>query len=115
MRTMTPQELAETWRADAETLSRHGADSLARICRTHADELDAALRAVADETLDLASAAQESGYSRDRLRHMIAAGELPNAGRKGAPRIRRGDLPMRRGVRASRFDASAAAQRVLGG
>lgn len=111
---MTPHDLAERWRADAETLTRHGADSLARVCRTHADELDESLRAMANETLDLAAAARESGYSRDRLRHMIAAGELTNAGRKGAPRIRRGDLPTRPGARASRFDASAAARRVLG-
>lgn len=112
---MTPRQLAESWRADAETLAKHGADSLARICRTHADELDASLRTAANETLDLAAAARESGYSRDRLRHMIAAGDLPNAGRRGAPRIRRGDLPTKPGARSSKFDASSAARRVLGG
>lgn len=110
---MTPRELAERWRADAETLSKHGADSLARVCRTHADELDESLRAASSEALDLTTAARESGYSRDRLRHMISAGELPNAGRKGAPRIRRGDLPAKPGARASEFDAAAAARRVL--
>lgn len=110
---MTPRELAESWRTDAETLSRHGADSLARICRTHADELEAALRGAAEETLDLGAAARESGYSRDRLRHMIAAGELPNAGRKGAPRVRRADLPRKPRALGSSFDASATARRFL--
>ena len=111
---MIPRDLPERWRADAETLSRHGADSLARVCRAHADELEEALRDAASEALDLAAAARESGYSRDRLRHMIAAGELANAGRKGAPRIRRGDLPVKAGARPAKFDVSAAVRRVLG-
>lgn len=113
---MTPRELAEQWRADADTLARYTPE-LARIARTHADELTAALAALDDDALDLATAARESGYSADRLRHMIAAGSIPNAGRKGAPRVRRGDLPRKARTKTAGssggFDATAAAREML--
>jgi hypothetical protein len=112
---MTPAELAERWRHDAELLDRYGDDQLATVCRTHADDLQAALQSVADDTLDLASAAQESGYSPDRLRHLVAEGEIPNAGRKGSPRIRRGDLPVKKRRAVGRFDAAGAARDLLRG
>jgi len=83
---------------------------MARACRTHADDLDAAMRSVADDALDLTAAAQESGFSVDRLRHKVAAGEIPNAGRRGSPRIRRGDLPIKRQAGNGRFDAAAIAR-----
>ena len=98
---VTPTELAQRWRGDAETLDRYE-PNLARVCRDHADALDSAMRSVADDALDLATAARESGYSRDRLRHLVSAGEIPNAGKLGAPRIRRGDLPSK----GSRLKAS---------
>ena len=111
---MAPAELAARWRADAVLLERYGSP-LAAVCLRHADELDAALRTVADDALDLAAAARESGYSPDRLRHMVAAGTLPNAGRKGSPRIRRGDLPRKRRGTSGPFDAAATARDLLRG
>lgn len=63
---------------------------------TIAGEIIAELAALApsgDEVLSLAEAAQESGYSVDRLQHLVAEGAIPNAGRKGKPGIRRRDLP----------------------
>jgi hypothetical protein len=110
---MTPHDLAARWRADAETHEQYGATQLAHVCRMHADALDAALRSEADDVLDLTTAAQLSGYSPDRLRHKVASGELPNAGKRGAPRIRRGDLPMKRRKRSGGFDAANAARDVL--
>ena len=111
---MTPKELAASWRADAETFARY-ASPLSDVCRRHADELDAALRSLQDEALSLAEAASESGYSSDRLRHLVAAGALPNAGEKGRPRVRRGDLPTKRRANAGGFDAGAVARAVLRG
>ncbi|MDB4890458.1 MAG: hypothetical protein JWL61_2313 [Gemmatimonadetes bacterium] len=59
-------------------------------------------------------AVRESGYSADRLRHKIAAQEIPNAGRKGSPKIRRADLP-RKGHRSGMpFDAGAAVRKLFG-
>jgi hypothetical protein len=108
---MTPAELVTQWRTEADTLARYSPE-LARIARTHADELDAAMRALDDDALDLATAARESGYSVERLRHMVADGSVPNAGRKGAPRVRRADLP-RKPRAAAGFDAASTAREVL--
>jgi hypothetical protein len=47
------------------------------------------------EELTLTAASTLSGYSTDHLSRLIRDGSLPNAGRKGVPRIRRADLPMR--------------------
>jgi hypothetical protein len=105
-------ELIAHWRETADTLASHGANQAAVTCMLHASELEAALRAHDEELLDLATAATESGYSADRLRHMIAEGTIANAGRKGAPRVRRSDLP-RRKTSSKGFDAAAAAQRLV--
>lgn len=109
---MTPAELVTRWRSDADTLARYSPE-LAAVARAHADELDAALRSMDDDALDLATAARESGYSADRLRHMVAAGSIPNAGRKGAPRVRRADLPRKAARTTGGFDAQAAARDML--
>jgi hypothetical protein len=108
---VTPKELATKWRADAELLDIYD-QNLARVCRQHAEALDAALRSVDDDALDLATAAKESGYSVERLRHLVSDQTIPNAGRKGAPRVRRGDLPNKRKPMTG-FDAKAAARAVL--
>jgi hypothetical protein len=62
-----------------------------------AGELEDAIVRERDELLSLPQAAIESGYSRDNLARQIRAGTLPNAGRRHAPRIRRGDLPRKSG------------------
>ena len=90
---MTLTDLAGQWTAAATSLARWGDDRGATILRQCATELDAAAREHENELLTIAQAAPESGYSRDHLRALVASGEIPNAGRKGSPRIRRGDLP----------------------
>lgn len=65
--------------------------------RRAADAIEQAVREAADELLTLEQAAELSGYSAERLRHLIADGAIPQAGRKGAPRIRRGDVPRKAG------------------
>jgi hypothetical protein len=47
------------------------------------------------EGLTLRAASALSGYSTDHLSRLIREGVLPNAGRKGAPRICRADLPIK--------------------
>jgi hypothetical protein len=110
---VTPRELVALWRQDADVFDRHQDTRTAALLRSHADAIEAALRSQDDDALDLATAAMLSGYSTDRLRHMVAAGDVPNAGKKGAPRIRRGDLPIKPGRARGGFDATLAASEVL--
>lgn len=110
---MTPiEQLANRWREDAETLERYHDAALAAVCREHADALVAALRDAGDEALTLAEAAAESGFSRDRLRHLVADGSIANVGVKGSPRIRRADVPRKATAAPAGFDASAVARRL---
>ncbi len=74
---------------------RDAVESLARVCQRHSDELDAAVNQVDDTPLTLSDAARLSGLSAEHLGRRLRQGTIPNAGRKGAPRIRRGDLPMK--------------------
>lgn len=89
---MTPRELATGWRERAEQLDRY-APTVAAAFRDCADQLDVALRSADEEVLTLAAAAAESGFSADHLRHEITANRIPNAGKKGRPRVLRRDLP----------------------
>jgi hypothetical protein len=67
--------------------------------RTVAAEILSDLEQLSDSSpgvsLRLGEAAELSGYSADHLSRLIRAGKLTNCGRKGAPRIRRDELPMR--------------------
>jgi hypothetical protein len=109
----SPADLPAAWRERAAEMRRYGAEPQAVTLDAVAAELEAALRAEADEELTLAEAAAESGYSSERLRRKVADGEIPNAGRKGAPRIRRGDLPRKATTRAATPEAVAA--RIVAG
>ncbi len=65
--------------------------------------------------MTVAEAALESGLSEDHLRHGVADGKIPNAGRKGAPRIRRADLPLKRnGQGRAGVSPEKAAAEILG-
>lgn len=113
MKTLT--ELAASWREEAEHLrERYGLEEMASLCRVHAAELDEAIRDVMEEELTLAEAAEESGYSDRRLRQLVAKGSLPNAGEKGRPRLRRGDLPRKPRKDPGAFDADAEVRRIRG-
>lgn len=90
-------DLAASWREEADRLrERYASDHLAQLCEAHARELEHLANARLDEELTITHAADLSGYSKSHLRQLIRDGEIPNAGRKGRPRIRRGDLPMKR-------------------
>ena len=89
---LAPRDLPALWRSTAETV-RPYAEAAARAFDRVADELEHALQAQADELLTLVQAAQASGYSADYLGRIVRSGQLRNAGRPHAPRIRRTDLP----------------------
>jgi len=94
-------DLADRWSVEATYLERWGDERGASILRQCATELDAAARAQDDEALTIAASSAASGYSRDHLRVLVSSGEIPNAGRKGSPRIRRSDLPVKPGQRGA--------------
>jgi hypothetical protein len=45
------------------------------------------------ETLTIAQAAKQSGYSEDHIGRLIRNGTIPNVGKTGAPRVLAADLP----------------------
>jgi hypothetical protein len=94
---VTTSELPALWRARADDIGRF-APAAGEAFRECAAELAAALVAAESELLTLEQGAKESGYTTDHLRHMLTDGRIKNAGARGRPRIRRGDLPKKAGA-----------------
>lgn len=93
-------ELLSKWEARHDEWRRLGVfvngAALADEVLTDLQELT---RANALEPVTLREASLMSGYSVDHLQRLVATGQLENIGRKGRPRIRRGDLPVKPGHR----------------
>lgn len=89
--------LGDRWREQGAQIAPY-APAAAQAFRECARELFDALRAHNDAVLTLAQAAAESGYNADHLGRQVRARRIPNAGRKGKPLIRRGDLPLKHGL-----------------
>lgn len=88
------RKLLERWAEEAEALrERYALESAARVCEAHMRELADAVEEARNAVLTVSEAADECGYSKQHLRSLLSSGEIPNAGRKGRPRIRRKDLP----------------------
>ena len=90
-----PADLPAEWRAQAEGLRQFGADAQAKAVDRCAKRLEEALRHEDETLLTLPEAADESGYSAEHLGRLVRDGNIPNAGRLGAPRIARRDLPIK--------------------
>lgn len=91
------ESLALRWREEADLFRKRGGDLQARVLDSVAEDFEEALRDWQLETLTLEAAAEESGFAYSTLQQRVTAGDLPNAGEKGSPRIRRCDLPQRGG------------------
>lgn len=107
------------WRDFAAQLRAVAAEGQARALEQAAQQLETALTAEQNEVLTLAEAAVRSGLSQDHLRRLVAQGAIPQAGRKGAPRIRTGDLPRKPRAAAGQgsaggYDLDADARALLG-
>ena len=86
----------ERWLTRRDELRRlHALVDGATLCDELLAELDQIADNGANELLPLHRAAAESGYSADHLGRLLRDGKLANAGRVNAPRIRRGDLPIK--------------------
>lgn len=91
---MTPEELRAKWLEEqARMRRRREYVAGAELVDEFLHDFDRVQSSSADESLTLAYAAAESGYSVEHLGRCVRAGAIPNAGRKGAPRILRRDLP----------------------
>lgn len=74
-----------------------GDERAATIWEKATQELEETLRDAENEVLNLQQAAELSGYSAGHLSRLIRRGDIPNAGRKYSPKIRRRDLPTKPG------------------
>jgi len=74
------------------------------------DELLADLRTLREaESLGVVSLQEAhliGGYAIDSLQRMVASGQIENVGRKGKPRIRRADVPVKPGYSLRGIDAA---------
>ena len=87
----------EDLRKEVENHRRLSDPRAAQVLEDACDRLERTVREADLQHLTLAEAARESGYSADQLSRHIREGRLVNVGRKGAPRLRRGDLPRKPG------------------
>ena len=85
-------DLTERWRTRATELRRYGAEDQATALEACAAELEQAEQEYAVEELTLEQAAIELGVSYDTIGRRLRTGEIPNAGQKHKPRVRRCDL-----------------------
>lgn len=104
---MIPADLPPEWRTLANSFREHAEEPLARAYERCADQLESALAESAEEPLTLSEAAEQSGYSPDHLGRMVREGKIRNAGRPNAPRIARGDLPVKPKTRIPAMAATA--------
>lgn len=96
------EELAREWTREAALFRKRGLDDFAQFAESLASDLLEALEDLENEPLTLAEAAEISGYSSDHLGRLVRDGTITNAGRPGAPRIFRRDLPLKAESRVSK-------------
>jgi hypothetical protein len=89
------EQLPLVWRQRANFI-RPYAEAAATAYDEAADQLVEVLRDRENELLNLRQASKASGYSADYLGRLLRDQRLHNHGRRGAPKLRRGDLPLKR-------------------
>ena len=90
---MIPADLALEFRNTAKVFREHADESVAIAYEKCANRVEQAFNEEDNVLLNLQRASEESGYSADHLGRLVREGKIPNAGRSGAPRIARRDLP----------------------
>ena len=81
------------WGEEEALYTRRGLTELAALMASIAEEVQSESDRWLDEAITLRETAEICGYSYSRLEALVRVGELPNAGEKGRPRVRRRDLP----------------------
>ena len=92
---ISPGDLPGRWRERAEFFADYGDPNSGRLWALAATELEQALKVLGEDALTLTEAATLCDYSADYLGSLIRRGQIPNVGRRNAPRIRRSDLPIK--------------------
>jgi hypothetical protein len=121
----TREDFLKRWHARRDEFTR--VDAVVDGAKLLDEILADASRVFAGEselTLTLDAAARSSGYSKEHLARLVRNGTIPNAGRRGAPRIAVHDVPARtlarplgltaRGQYNPSADARAIRQRLRG-
>ncbi len=90
---MSRAEFLTRWEQRRAVFAECGDTTRTRLIDLFLTELATLVRDEADTLLTLQHAARLSGYTQDHLGLLLRQGKIPNVGRKGAPRIRVGDLP----------------------
>lgn len=88
-------DLAERWEREAQSLRPRGLEREATMEDSFAEELRERVSEWKLDALTVVEAAEESRYSESHLRNLLSEGDLPNVGREGPPRVRRGALPIK--------------------
>ena len=87
------ERLLRKWGEEEALYTRRGLTDLAALMASIAEEVQSESDRFLDEALTMAEAAEFAGYSYSHIESMVRVGELPNAGERGRPRVRRRDLP----------------------
>lgn len=91
---MSLEDFVAKWTGEANVMRNRGAlVNGAALLEEVLHDFDAATSDYQSQPLTLSNAARESGYSVDYLGRLVREGQIPNAGRPNAPKIRRSDLP----------------------
>jgi hypothetical protein len=90
-----PSDLLNRWQADEECLEAYGAREAAEALRRCRSDLSTWWRERQLDLLTLEEASAYSGLASGTIGNKLRAGEIPNAGDKHRPRVRRCDLPAR--------------------
>jgi hypothetical protein len=93
VRRKVSERVVENWKAHLEQLRAWKQEEAAGMLEWCINELAADLEARKLELLTLGEASVECGYSYSSLEKRVRRGEIANRGKKGSPRVRRGDLP----------------------
>lgn len=88
-------QLPNRWRTIAEEFRRYGVELQATTLETCAAELESEEREYFLEELTVQEAAAEMDTSYETMGRRLRRGDIPNAGQKNRPRVRRIDLMKR--------------------
>ena len=116
---MTEEDVIARWQSRRDEWHRFRTlvDGTA-LCDEVLQDLQAVVAADGNAELTLSEAAGLSGYSHEHLGRLVREGKIPNAGKPGAPRIRRADVPRQpasalASSRSRTYDPSADARKLL--